>query len=153
MDRPRRWASNNVLVLYVYDKVLGLRYDSGHDEIRDPRARAERIRAHMAKGAPFAEWKEDPLLALMMYIQLYEGFGWEPFEKVFAEYRGLPDDERPKSDDDKRDQWLVRFSRASGRNLGPFFQSWGVPTSDKARASIANLPDWMPPGIEADDGR
>jgi hypothetical protein len=47
----------------------------------------------------------------------------------------------------------VRFSKAVGKNLGPFFQVWGVPTSDKARASIAKLPGWMPPGIEGDDGR
>ena len=31
-----------------------------------------------------------------------------------------------------------------GRNLGPFFQAWGVPTSEKARVSIADLPAWMP---------
>ena len=39
----------------------------------------------------------------------------------------LSDHERPKSDDEKRDQWLVRFSRQVGRNLGPFFEAWGVP--------------------------
>lgn len=140
-------VTNNVLVLYVFDRVLGLPFDSGHEAIRDRKARADRIRAHIAAGAPFAKWKADPFLALMMYIQLYEGFGWKPFEAVFAEYRRLPDRERPHSDDAKRDQWLVRFSRACGRNLGPFFQAWGVPTSETGRAEIANLPDWMPAGF------
>ena len=83
----------------------------------------------------------------MMYIQLYEGFGWKPFEHVFAEYRTLPRAERPRSDDAKRDEWLVRFSNAVGKNLGPFFEAWGVPTSAPARASIEKLPAWMPPGI------
>ena len=88
----------------------------------------------MAKGAhPFQEWKSDPFLALMMYIQLYEAFGSKPFETVFAEYARLPDAERPKSDDEKRDQWLVRLSKATGKNLGPFFQAWGVPTSERAQ--------------------
>ena len=63
---------------------------------------------------------------------------------MFALYRDLPAAQRPKSDAEKRDQWLVRFSRAVGRNLGPFFQAWGVPTSEKARVSIADLPAWMP---------
>ena len=37
----------------------------------------------------------------MMYIQLYEAFGWKPFETVFAEYARLPAAERPRSDDDE----------------------------------------------------
>ncbi|NQT83440.1 hypothetical protein HQ563_10470, partial [bacterium] len=59
----------------------------------------------------------------------------------------LPDDQRPKTNDQKRDQWMVRFSRTVGRNLGPVFQAWGVPTSEKARASITDLPVWMPDDI------
>ncbi len=140
-------VTNNLIVLYIFDKVLGLRFDSGHEAIRDRHERNRRIRAFMAKGSPFPEWKGDPFLALMMYIQLYEAFGPKPFEEVFAEYRRLPDAQRPKSDDDKRDQWLVRFSKAVGKNLGPFFQAWGVPTRERARASIEKLPSWMPPGL------
>ena len=68
-----------MLVLYVFDQILRLPYDSGHPAIRDSRRRAGRIGAHTAAGAPFVKWKEDPFLALMMYIQLYEGFGWKPF--------------------------------------------------------------------------
>jgi hypothetical protein len=140
-------VTNNLIVLYVFDKVLGLRFDSGHEAIRDRDERAKRIGAFIAKGAPFQEWKEDPFLALMMYIQLYEAFGPKPFAEVFAEYAHLPDAERPKSDDAKRDQWLVRLSKATGKNLGPFFQAWGVPTSERSRASIENLPGWMPAAI------
>ena len=66
------------------------------------------------------------------------------FRQVFAEYRDLPDEERPKNDDEKRDQWLVRFSRAVGRDLGPFFEAWGIPTSQAARDSVSDLPDWVP---------
>src|SRR5262249_41250020 len=75
-------ATNNLIVLYVQDRVLGLRFDSGHENIRDRDARNRRIREFMAKGAPFKEWKSDPFLALMMYIQLYEAFGPKPFEAV-----------------------------------------------------------------------
>jgi hypothetical protein len=119
----------------------------GHEAIRDRAERAKRIGDFIAKGAPFSEWKDDPFLALMMYIQLYEGFGWKPFEQVFAEYRKVPENERPKTDEAERDQWLVRFSRAVGKNLGPFFEKWGVPTSATARGSLASLSAWMPPGM------
>jgi hypothetical protein len=106
----------------------------------------EKERAYIAGGANFSKWKSDPFLALIMYQQLQEGFGWDAYKKVFAEYRSLSSDELPKNDDEKRDQWLVRFSRTVGKNLGPFFQYWGIPTSAAARQSISNLPSWMPAG-------
>lgn len=137
-------VTNNVYDLYVYAKVLGLPFDSGHPAIRDRTVRMARVRKYIEAGAPFDQWKKDPFLALTMYIQLIEGFGWTPFERVFAEYRHLSDAERPHTDDQKRDQWLTRFSRTVGRDLGPFFQAWGVPTSDTARASLHDLPPWMP---------
>jgi hypothetical protein len=37
---------------------------------------------------------------------------------------------------------MMRFSRTVNRNLGPFFQAWGLPVTDKALASIASLPAW-----------
>ena len=88
-----------------------------------------------------------------MYYQLEQAFGWEPFQQVFAEYRKLPADERPKTDQDKRDQWLVRFSRTIGRDLGPFFDLWGVPVTAAAKESIAALPDWMPANFPPPDPR
>ena len=110
-----------------------------------PEAVARRMKAYLDHGAKFEAWQEDPFLALILYNQLREGFGWEPYKKVFAEYRALAPSQRPKNDDEKRDQWMVRFSRAVGKNLGPFFKAWGVPTSETARESIKELPVWMPP--------
>jgi hypothetical protein len=63
---------------------------------------------------------------------------------VFKEYRAADESELPKNDDDKRDQWMVRFSRMVGKNLGPFFDAWGVPTTQEAKKSISSLPPWMP---------
>ena len=76
--------------------------------------------------------------------QLIDAFGWDALKKVIAEYRNLPAGEHPKSDDDKRDQWMVRYGRTVGRNLGPFFDAWGVPVSARAKAQLAGLPPWMP---------
>jgi hypothetical protein len=85
-----------------------------------------------------------PFWPLCMYIQLEQAFGWAAFQDVFEEYRKLPPAERPKNDDEKRDQWMERLSRRVGKNLGPFFQAWGVPTSDDARSRVAELPKWLP---------
>jgi len=132
----------NLFSLYVLQHVCGMKDIAGHEALA---GRAKKAADHVRAGAKFAAWKADPFLALAMYVHLIEGFGWEPFRKVFSDYRALPAKERPAHDDAKRDQWMTRFSRAVGKDLGRFFQAWGVPTSEAARASIADLPEWMPP--------
>lgn len=92
----------------------------------------------------FGKWKEDPFLALAMYIQLQEAFGWDTYKKVFREYSSLPAREKPKNDAEKRDQWMVRFSKATGYSLARFFDEWGVPVSQEAKRQVAHLPVWMP---------
>lgn len=130
----------NLFTLFVIEKLSGVA-PAENPTLDDARRRAAE---HVASGAPFDRWKADPFLALVMYVELQEAFGWELFEKVFAEYAALPAGERPRSDDEKRDQWLVRLSRAAGRDFGPFFERWGLPTSDAARAAVAALEDWLP---------
>ncbi|MFN8424445.1 MAG: M60 family metallopeptidase [Anaerolineae bacterium] len=100
--------------------------------------------AYDRAGRNFDAWKADPFLALSMYIQLEQAFGWQAYMRVFAEYRALTDDQRPKNDDEKRDQWMTRFSRQVNRNLCPFFQLWGVPVSQAACDGVAALPPWDP---------
>jgi hypothetical protein len=135
-------VTENLFTLYVFDTLCG----KAPRQLRnfDEAGRSKMMRKYFGSGGRFEDWKRDPFLALLMYIQLQEAFGWDAFKSVFAEYRDLPAVERPKDDDGKRDEWMVRFSHAVGRNLGPFFKAWGVPTSEKARSSIANLPLWMP---------
>lgn len=133
----------NVFALFVCETVCGLPAGSGHAAM-DPAKVMERLNKHLDGHAVFARWQGDPFLALTMYDQLRAAFGWDTYRRVFAEYRSLPKAERPTNDDQKRDQWMVRFSKAAGKNLGPFFQAWGVPTSDAARAAVQSLPQWMP---------
>jgi hypothetical protein len=134
-------VTNNVFVLFVMEALCGIA-PMQNPALKDSIAK---VAAYQRDGANFDVWKEDPFLALVMYAQLQQGFGWRPFIDVFAEYRDLPEDQRPQSDDDKRDQWMVRLSKRVGHDLGPFFEAWGVPTSAKARAKVKALPKWDPP--------
>ncbi len=134
-------VTNNLFSVYAIESCCKLPDGKrGHGGVENPPSVAEYVK----RGAKFDEWKSDPFLALQMYLELQEAFGWDAFKKLFAEYRTLDAAARPKNDEEKRDQWMVRFSKLVGRNLGPFFQAWGVPTSEKARAEIASLPSWMP---------
>lgn len=134
----------NLFTLFVLECVC-------HIPVAGGRAYEEslnkKVAEYFANGARFADWQRDPFLALRMYVQLQQAFGWGAFQRVFAAYRDTAPESLPKSDEEKRDQWLVRFSREVGYNLGPFFEAWGVPTSEAARASLAELPVWMPENL------
>ena len=130
----------NLFTMYIIDRIGGTKPANGRVGLP---VVAEHFRKHTANGKPdFAKWQADPFLALSMYVQLQHTFGWDAYKKVFAEYRALPASEKPKSTTERIDQWMVRFSRSVNRNLGPFFQAWGLPVTDAAMGSIAKLPAW-----------
>jgi hypothetical protein len=132
----------NLFSLYVNETLCG--NDWLHSWSKGFHESPDRLKADLAAGKKPWEDGKDLALRLYMYVEEEHAFGWDSFKKVFAEYRALPKDQRPKNDDQKRDQWLVRYSRTVGKNLGPFFEAWGVPTSEAARDSIKDLPTWMP---------
>jgi len=136
----------NLFTLYVMETICGMPPNVGHPALR-PRTIHRTLVRYFDAGAPFDIWKQEPFLALAMYLQLRNAFGWEAFKAVFAEYRDLPAHERPRNDQAKRDQWMVRFATHVQRDLGPFFETWGVPTSREARESISMFQPWMPPDI------
>jgi hypothetical protein len=134
----------NLFSFYVYDKLCGVKpRDYIHGGSGTPVIHLHK--KFFATGTPsFERWKAEPFTALCMYAQMQDAFGWEPYQKVFAEYRALRAEARPKSEQDKRDQWMVRMSQAVGKNLGPFFTKWQIPVTDAALKSITHLPAWMP---------
>lgn len=130
----------NLFSLYLGEQMAGIEpwKNSWLENQKDKPA------AHFLAGASFADWKSKPGLALMMYATVQRDFGWEPFKEALRAYLDAPESERPKSDLEKRDRWLQRLSSATERNLGPYFELWGVPTSEAARESVADLDPWMP---------
>jgi hypothetical protein len=138
-------VTNNLFSLYGGEQfnASDANYSGSHGAVA-PAIRKEQLTKYLAGGVSFEGMNSDPFLTLTFFIQLRQAFGWEPFKKVFAEYHALPDAERPKSEMEKHDQFLARFSRIVGRDLGPFFTAWGLPTSEAARRSVSGLPKWMP---------
>ena len=135
----------NLFTLYVFERLVGIpvaEHDRGSDAFL-----ATQMARYDFDDPDFARWQREPFLALAMYVQLQRAFGWQAYIDTFAAYRALPADERPRGDAEERDQWMLRFSRTVGRDLGPFFAAWGIPVGEAARASIADLPGWMPEGF------
>ncbi len=136
-----------LFALYVMEKLCHIPVASNQHGSTE--FRASQIAKYNFVKPNFEQWKRDQWIGLTTYLQLQQAFGWEALQGVFEQYSRLPGSQQPKSDDEKRDQWMVRYSRQVRRNLGPFFQAWGIPTSEAARASIADLPAWMPTELPA----
>jgi hypothetical protein len=97
------------------------------------------VDAFFAAGSPHSQWKEKPFVALTMYAELIDAFGWESLQKVFRTYLK---DERMSSEQEKRDQWMIRYSKVVGKNLVPFFTEWGFPLSDGAKREVQGMPEF-----------
>ena len=136
-------VTNNVFALYCFEAALGKPKTVGHEGASEE-AQKEHWKKHKKAGAPFSAWKKDPFLALTTYIQLIDGFGWDAVKKYFDSYNDSSYGPLPANDDEKRDQFLVRYSKVVNKNLGPFFEAWGIPVSADAKASVAKLEQWLP---------
>ncbi len=139
-------VTNNVLGMYVIEYVLGKDPLTGHGAIA-PAKLTEHIAAIKKAGNKFELWKKDPFIALTTYIQLVQGFGWESWRTYLHSFADPSFGPAPKGDDEKRDQFLVRYSKITKKNLGDFFDFWGIPVSSSAKTEAAKFERWMPKGI------
>ncbi|MBP7634723.1 M60 family metallopeptidase [Candidatus Ozemobacteraceae bacterium] len=130
----------NLFSLFVEEKIRGI-HPKDHPWMSSHR---ESVRAYLSHP-DYEVWKKSPGIGLCFFANLQAVFGWEPFKKIFAGYAAAPDHELPKTDEAKRDQWLVRLSHATGKNLAPEFDRWGIPVSATARKEVARLPSWRSP--------
>ena len=140
-------VTNNLFSLYgseMMNAVTPKLYGDAHPAMA-PETAKKRLTKYLDAGAHYDSWMSDPFLALTFFSKLRESFGWKPFTQLFEEFRKSPPSEFPKTDLEKRDQFLVRFSKIIGKNLGTYFQKWGIPTTADARSTVADLPSWMPP--------
>ena len=121
----------NFFSLYNMEKICGKKV---RETEKMGNARLLRsVERWKAAGRPFDKWKADPFLALNFFVELQQKYGWDAFQKMFAEYRKLPQSERPKTDADKRRQWCERFSHVVGEDLTSEFEFMLEPRSAQKR--------------------
>jgi Peptidase M60, enhancin and enhancin-like/N-terminal domain of M60-like peptidases len=139
-------VTNNVIGMYCYEAVLKKDWLIGHPAITDE-ARKENVKKIKKSDNKWQDWKSNPFLALTTYIQLVQEFGWESWRKYLYSFDDPTFGPAPKGDDERRDQFLVRYSKITNKNLGPFFDAWGIPVSSAAKAEVSKLDPWMPKGM------
>ena len=139
-------VTNNFIGMYCYEAVLKKDWLIGHGGITEE-SRKDHIKKIKAAKDKWQTWKSDPFLALTTYIQLIQEFGWESWRKYLHSFDGTEYGPEPKGDDEARDQFLIRYSKIANKNLGPFFDFWGIPVSSSAKAEVSKLEAWMPKGL------
>ncbi|XP_062427118.1 TRPM8 channel-associated factor 2 isoform X2 [Rhea pennata] len=130
-------ATCNLWSVYVHEKVLGIPRHQAHKALRS-QCREERIRGYLNKGAKLKDW--EMWTALETYLQLQEGFGWEPFTHLFSDYQKMST--IPKDNPSKMNLWAQKFSQQVNRNLAPFFMAWGWPIRKELAMELSSLPSW-----------
>jgi hypothetical protein len=135
-------VTNNLFSLYGTETLNGVKVGAHPAMTAAEILKREQTVAAAPGNAPYFE--KDPWYPLTMFWLMRREFGWGPFTALFAEFRDLPEGDKPRTEMEKHDQFLVRFSKATGHNLTHYLDAWGVQTSDGARAAVANLPSWMP---------
>ncbi|NXD99187.1 TCAF2 factor, partial [Chaetorhynchus papuensis] len=130
-------ATCNLWSVYVHEEVLGIPRHQAHQALR-PQCRKERIKDYLKKGAQLKDWSV--WTALETYLQLQEGFGWDPFICLFSDYQKMPS--TPKDNTSKMNLWARKFSQQVNKNLAPFFTAWGWPIKKELSVELSSLPSW-----------
>ena len=96
------------------------------------------------EGPSLEKWKSNPFLALILFRQLQEEFGWKLFETTFKQYHSLTDDQRPNDNQAKRDTLITFLSESAQRDFTGFFEAWGLPVSTATQKELDLYETWMP---------
>lgn len=129
----------NLWSVYIHETVLGIARWDAHPEL-SLASRQRRVAEWQASPGTFADW--NVWTALETYLQFQERFGWQPYIDLHAEYQQIPDAERPRTEDEMVQQWIIRSSRAAGLDLTDFYESWSLPVSAETRAAVDDLLPW-----------
>ncbi|KAK6480796.1 TRPM8 channel-associated factor-like protein [Huso huso] len=131
-------ATCNLWSVYIHEKVLGTPRCRAHEMLR-PKTRREGLRKYMRNGARLDQW--EVWVCLETYLQLQEGFGWEPFIQLFSDYQQIPSAARLDKVS-RMNLWAEKFSQQVKRNLLPFFKAWGWPIGKDLDRKLSALPAW-----------
>ncbi|MDA2074684.1 M60 family metallopeptidase [Bacillus cereus] len=98
---------------------------------------------------------DDLFVKLVMLWQLHLAYGDDFYPNLHKLYRELPEDQLPKTDEDKIQAFIYNTSKVAKQNLLPFFDQWGLKASTETRQKIEalNNPTLIAPIWEATDAK
>ncbi|MGX7414073.1 M60 family metallopeptidase, partial [Enterococcus caccae] len=76
---------------------------------------------------------------LGLYMTLPRVFGYDFYSVLSQNYRSLPENEKPKTDLEKKQMFILMTSKVAERNLLPFFDYWRFTVTDETREEMSDL--------------
>jgi hypothetical protein len=100
---------------------------------------------YFSKQPTYTNWKSNYGMALVTFAILIKHFGWPTmydFMKLYEKdiQNGV---NLPKSDQDKIDQWVLRYSKIVSKNIKPHFLMFGLPVTNKYDDELKHLEPWL----------
>jgi hypothetical protein len=129
--------------MHAMEKIVGLPITK-QEFVMD---RKREFSKYFSKTPSYDDWKANCCMALMTFAQLIRHFGWEPMYRFMSEYENDMKNGKeclPKSNQDKIDQWVTRYSNIIERNIKPQFQLWGLPVSDSVDVQVNQFEAFYP---------
>ncbi|MDM5265054.1 M60 family metallopeptidase [Bacillus wiedmannii] len=98
---------------------------------------------------------DDLFVKLVMLWQLHLAYGDDFYPNLHKLYREIPEDQLPKTDEDKIQAFIYNTSKIAKQNLLPFFDQWGLKATQETRQKVEalNNPTLIAPIWEATDAK
>lgn len=87
----------------------------------------------------FVTWKSSSGIAIGIYVQLIEDFGWSTLQKVLTWYETNNSSATAQA---KIDLFWSRYSIEAGENLTPLLTKWGIPFTTNFTTAVNALPTY-----------
>lgn len=98
---------------------------------------------------------DDLFVKLVMLWQLHLAYGDDFYPNLHKLYREIPEDQLPKTDEDKIQTFIYNTSKIAKQNVLPFFDKWGLKATQETRQKVEalNTPTLIAPIWEATDAK
>jgi len=130
-------ATCNLYSVYLMEDLVGVELGQGHGALQNS-SRISRVDSYFTSGSQISQWSV--WTALETYLQIKEEFGWAPITFALSEYYTMANP--PSGSTEEFNEWTIRISNATGRNLAPFHAAWGFPLTPEPFAALDHLPVW-----------
>ena len=97
--------------------------------------------------------KADAWGNLSMHVRTIRAFGWPPMRQAMATYAAPGGVDGIQTRQQKVDQWVLRYSRATGQDLSAYYDLFDLRCGEAVRAQLKPLPTWMPADVAKLAGR
>jgi len=128
-------VTNNIYSLLATQMVLGKNPKNAPWLINQKKSASSYLLA-----PNFTTWKNSPGIALMIYAQIVEDFGWDAYKHVFSSYELGDSTTYPTDEQGKIDFFWSKMSLEVGEDLSSLLTKWGIPYSTNFTAKVSGLP-------------